>query len=300
MTALPRRADLTVTAGPSRNEIESTRTLYVIGGVITATLAAIIVGVRIWGSGEAASPTVARVVTGSPAAAPGPSRAPADSRPPVAAAEPAHKSAHQPTSRAVSRQDASVAQKAGAAAGKTDVTTAQTAGDAASGSPAATGNSAARSSPEAATTATAVAPSPSTETAAAGTPVAAAVRPPNVPTDADAQTAHDTAVVPTTERRRTNSDEPPPVVREAKLIRHVAAVYPAAARRDGVVGSVDLDVIVSQQGAVKDVLVTRAEPAGVFEKAALAAVHKWRYDPQYVDGLPVDAHVKVHLDFRPD
>jgi TonB family protein len=89
------------------------------------------------------------------------------------------------------------------------------------------------------------------------------------------------------------------VIREAKLIRRVTPDYPSAARRDGIEGSVDLDVTVSAQGTVKEVSVAHAEPADVFDKAALAAVRKWKYDPRFVDGLPAEAQLKVHLDFKP-
>jgi periplasmic protein TonB len=90
------------------------------------------------------------------------------------------------------------------------------------------------------------------------------------------------------------------VVRDAKLIRRVNPDYPSAAKRDGIEGSVDLDVTVSSHGVVGDVSVIRATPPDMFEKAALAAVRKWKYDPRYVDGLPAEAHVNVHLEFGPN
>jgi periplasmic protein TonB len=90
------------------------------------------------------------------------------------------------------------------------------------------------------------------------------------------------------------------VVREAKLIRRVNPDYPSVAKRDGIEGSVDLDVTVSSHGVVEDVSVIRATPPDMFEKAALAAVRKWKYDPRYVDGLPAEVHVKVHLEFGPN
>ncbi len=95
------------------------------------------------------------------------------------------------------------------------------------------------------------------------------------------------------------SDEPPPVIREAKLIHEVSADYPSAARRDGIEGSVDLDATVSPQGIVTNVSVTHSEPQGIFDKAAVHAVRRYRYDPQFQDGLPVEAHVQVHLTFKP-
>ncbi|MGH8138762.1 MAG: TonB family protein [Steroidobacteraceae bacterium] len=96
-----------------------------------------------------------------------------------------------------------------------------------------------------------------------------------------------------------SSDEPPPVIREPKLIRHVKANYPSAAKRDGIQGSVDLDVTLSKEGIVQDVSVAHSDPPEVFDKAALAAVRRYKYDPRFVDGLPVEAHLKVHLDFKP-
>ena len=89
------------------------------------------------------------------------------------------------------------------------------------------------------------------------------------------------------------------MVREAKLIRNVIPDYPSAAKRDGIKGFVDLDVRISSRGVVEDVSVLRATPPDVFEKSAVAAVRKWKYDPRFVDGLPSEAHVKVHLEFGP-
>jgi protein TonB len=107
-----------------------------------------------------------------------------------------------------------------------------------------------------------------------------------------------TAAAPATQHL--SSEDPPPVVREAKLLRRVDPEYPTAARRDGVAGSVDLAVLVSESGAVREVSVVRADPPGLFDKSALTAVRKWKYDPRYVDGLPAEAHLTVHLEFAPN
>ncbi len=89
------------------------------------------------------------------------------------------------------------------------------------------------------------------------------------------------------------------MIREAKLIRRITPDYPSAAKRDGIEGSVDLDVTVSSRGVVEDVSVVQATPPDMFEKSAVAAVRKWKYDPRFVDGLASEAHVKVHLEFGP-
>lgn len=90
------------------------------------------------------------------------------------------------------------------------------------------------------------------------------------------------------------------MIQEAKLIRRVNPDYPSAAKKDGIAGSVDLEVTVSAQGVVEDVSVLQATPPEMFEKSALAAVRKWKYDPRFVDGLPSQAHLTVHLDFGPN
>jgi protein TonB len=62
---------------------------------------------------------------------------------------------------------------------------------------------------------------------------------------------------------------------------------------------VDLDITVSPRGVVEDVSIVQSTPPDVFDKSAVAAVRKWKYDPRYVDGLPSEAHLRVHLDFTP-
>jgi TonB family protein len=99
---------------------------------------------------------------------------------------------------------------------------------------------------------------------------------------------------------RQGGGEPPPVVQEAKLVRRVNPDYPSAAKKDGISGFVDLEVTVSKQGNVDDVTVIQSTPSGMFDKSAVAAVHKWKYDPRFIDGLPSTAHLKVRLDFGPN
>ena len=163
--------------------------------------------------------------------------------------------------------------------------------------------------PSTTSAANALAPKSAPATAAAQTPAsvsAAESAPPmvstrSVPSEPSAHNAPPapTHVASTSTTRRASSGEPPPVVREAKLIRRVAPEYPSAAKRDGIEGSVDLEVTISSRGDVEDVSVVNATPPEMFEKSAVTAVRKWKYDPRFVDGLPSEAHIKVHLDFGP-
>ena len=55
--------------------------------------------------------------------------------------------------------------------------------------------------------------------------------------------------------------------------------YPSAALRDGQSGQVLVEFTVNTDGSVSNPRVVRAEPARVFDRAALAAVRRWRFQP---------------------
>src|SRR5690606_25492328 len=57
----------------------------------------------------------------------------------------------------------------------------------------------------------------------------------------------------------------------------VTPTYPPAALARRVSGHVDVEFTVTPEGAVQNARVTGAEPAGVFDQAALAAVQRFRY-----------------------
>jgi TonB family protein len=73
---------------------------------------------------------------------------------------------------------------------------------------------------------------------------------------------------------------------EPTRLLEVAPVYPAAAAAAGTEGYVDLRFTVSPIGTPMDVEIVAAEPAGVFEQAALAAINRWRYSPGDPDAPP--------------
>ena len=74
--------------------------------------------------------------------------------------------------------------------------------------------------------------------------------------------------------------------------------YPPVAFRNGVEGWVELDYTVTEQGTVRDIEVVNAEPGGVFDAAAVAAVAAWRYRPRVVNGRPVMQRSSVTLSFN--
>lgn len=72
--------------------------------------------------------------------------------------------------------------------------------------------------------------------------------------------------------------------------------YPFELRRAGISGQADVRFIVTHDGRVIDVVVTKAtDPA--FGLAATEAVSKWKYQPAIKDGQPIACLLEVPLVF---
>jgi TonB family protein len=84
------------------------------------------------------------------------------------------------------------------------------------------------------------------------------------------------------------------------LTRSVPPRYPAASQREGVAGYVDLEFTVAADGTTQDFIVKRAQPAGVFDKAAIDAVRQWRFGPVIRNGaaVPQRAYVRVRFELK--
>lgn len=79
----------------------------------------------------------------------------------------------------------------------------------------------------------------------------------------------------------------------------VAPVYPRQALRRGLEGYVLVSFTVTKLGTVIDPVVIEASPENVFNKAALAAVKKFKYKPRVVNGQAIDvAGVKNLIRFE--
>jgi TonB family protein len=73
--------------------------------------------------------------------------------------------------------------------------------------------------------------------------------------------------------------------------------FPEGAREHDLTGFVDLEFTVLSDGSVTNVTVLKAQPVGVFEKSAIAAVSHWRYRPIDRDGAPISQHARLRLNF---
>jgi protein TonB len=84
---------------------------------------------------------------------------------------------------------------------------------------------------------------------------------------------------------------------QLSLVKSVQPQYPSKAEKNGVEGWVDLDFTVTDSGAVQDVAVVAAKPAGVFEAAATAALLQWRYAPLVRGAEAVAARARIRIRF---
>ena len=105
---------------------------------------------------------------------------------------------------------------------------------------------------------------------------------------------------------QTPADAPPAaapadvLVSESSLtrVRFVPPVYPDDALAHGISGWVDLEFTVTGDGKVADIVVLNAEPSGVFERAARAALANSRYRPVQRDGVPVAQRTRIRMRFQ--
>ena len=70
------------------------------------------------------------------------------------------------------------------------------------------------------------------------------------------------------------------------LVR-VEPQYPMSAKQRGVEGWVELRFTITAMGTVADIVVTAAVPGTIFNRAAVGAVSKWKYNPKVKNGVAV-------------
>ena len=95
-----------------------------------------------------------------------------------------------------------------------------------------------------------------------------------------------------------NLGAPPTDTDIIPLVR-VNPQYPSTAMSRGIEGWVQVEFTITAAGTVRDPVVIAAEPPRIFNRAAVRAISKWKYNPKIEDGTPVERPgVKVRLDFR--
>jgi periplasmic protein TonB len=85
---------------------------------------------------------------------------------------------------------------------------------------------------------------------------------------------------------------------DAEYLRNPAPEYPTSAKRRRMQGTVMLSVRVSEAGSALAVRVSSSSGYEVLDQAALQAVKKWKFIPARRGDAPVEASVKVPVEFR--
>jgi len=83
------------------------------------------------------------------------------------------------------------------------------------------------------------------------------------------------------------------------VVREVKPDYTAEAKQHGIQGTVELSVVVNDDGTVGEVKVTRSldDKYGLDEQA-VSAMKKWQFKPGTKDGKPVAVQVTVEMSFK--
>lgn len=87
--------------------------------------------------------------------------------------------------------------------------------------------------------------------------------------------------------------------RDARPLAQLPPVYPRELAQQGIQGWVKLRFDINEVGEPKHIVVIDAKPKTLFDRAAIAAVAKWRYQAATRDGKTVKTSAKeIVLDFK--
>jgi TonB family protein len=85
-------------------------------------------------------------------------------------------------------------------------------------------------------------------------------------------------------------------VSQGLLIKRVQPKYPPTALAVRAQGAVQIEATINKEGNVTNLKVLSGDP--VLARAALEAVHQWRYKPYYLDGEPVEIQTQITVNFK--
>jgi protein TonB len=78
----------------------------------------------------------------------------------------------------------------------------------------------------------------------------------------------------------------------------IPPVYPLRALRSGIQGVVTVEFIIAIDGSVKNPVIINAKPPKIFDSAVLKAISKWKYNPDMIDGKPVEKKARQDVKFK--
>ena len=78
----------------------------------------------------------------------------------------------------------------------------------------------------------------------------------------------------------------------------IPPVYPSRALRSGIEGVVTVEFTIGVDGSVKDPEIVKAKPPKIFDKAVLKAITRWKFNPDMVNGKPVEKRARQDVKFK--
>ena len=84
-------------------------------------------------------------------------------------------------------------------------------------------------------------------------------------------------------------------VMQGQLVRQVQPRYPEIARDMHLAGTVRLEAIIGTDGTVRSLNLLSGNP--ILARAAVDAVHQWRYRPTLLNGAPVEVETYITVNF---
>jgi TonB family protein len=99
---------------------------------------------------------------------------------------------------------------------------------------------------------------------------------------------------------RAERDDQTAIIQAASLPRRreMPAIYPREALLSNIEGWVDLEFVISAEGAPTEVKVKAAQPSRVFETAAMQALRQWRFEPIVRNGAPQARRATLRMEFK--
>jgi protein TonB len=86
--------------------------------------------------------------------------------------------------------------------------------------------------------------------------------------------------------------------RDAVPLVRIEPDYPMRAEQRGIEGWVVVQFTITKAGTIKDPFVQSSHPGNIFDRPALQAVRKWKYNAKIEGGVPVEQPgIRVRLDF---
>jgi periplasmic protein TonB len=91
---------------------------------------------------------------------------------------------------------------------------------------------------------------------------------------------------------------PTPQVTKLKRVRYAPPEYPQKAFQQKLSGSVTVEFVVDVNGEPRDARVVDSDPPEIFDKAAITAVKRWRYEPVVVNNVPTEVPTRMVIRFE--